>query len=52
MKKFIIYLTVFLFGVIVGLSIYNPCDTNRDGKVTAGDYVKVKNYILKMGDDK
>ena len=52
MKKAIIYFTFFLFGVIVGLSLYDPCDTNQDGKVTASDYVKVKNYILEKGDDK
>ena len=24
-------------------------DVNQDGKITAGDYVKVKNYIMKTG---
>ena len=39
-------LSYVLIGIAIGLSLYNPCDTNRDGKVTASDYVNVKNYIM------
>lgn len=44
--KIMIRIVYLLLGIAIGLSIYNPCDTNRDGKVTASDYVNVKNYIM------
>lgn len=54
MKKQIVNISViiliFILGLCVGLNLYNPCDVNRDGKVSAIDYVKVKNYIMREGD--
>ena len=51
MKKVIINLVFLLVGIYIGLSIYNPCDVNRNGEVTASDYMEVKNFIMR-GDDK
>lgn len=45
-----IFLGVIMIGVIViSESLENPnynYDVNRDGKVTAQDYVLIKNYIM------
>ena len=37
---------VFFIGLIIGLNLYNQYDANRDGKVSASDYVVIKNYIM------
>lgn len=47
---------IFFIGVIIGIFLgcaemqkreeKNPYDVNRDGKVTATDYVLIKNYIM------
>lgn len=36
-----------LWGIGFGLLIkQNDCDVNNDGKVTAADYVVIRNYIM------
>lgn len=37
---------MFLAGVIAGITAYDRHDVNRDGKVSAQDYVEIKNYIM------
>lgn len=49
MRRIITNFLFLVIGVLIGLNLFNPCDVNRDGKVTSVDYVIVKNYILKRG---
>lgn len=37
---------MYLLGVFVGVTAFDKHDVNRDGKVTAQDYVLIKNYIM------
>lgn len=39
---------MYLCGVAVGINLFDKHDVNRDGKVTAQDYVEVKNYIMEQ----
>lgn len=52
MKDFIIkilaVICIYLCGYLFGLITFNRYDVNRDGKVTAQDYVAVKNYIMEQ----
>ena len=49
-NKVFIFLLCALVLILLGLLIYTssfiPEDVNRDGKVTAQDYVLVKKYIM------
>ena len=47
MKKRITNLLFLLVGIIIGLNIFNPYDSNRDGRINAQDYVVIKNYIMR-----
>lgn len=40
------YLFILAIGIIIGLNIYDCKDVNRDGKVSASDYVIIKKYIM------
>lgn len=52
MKKIIFSLIIFAFGIFVGLNIYSKYDANRDGKITAKDYIVIKKFIMKEDDEK
>ena len=52
MKKIIINVLIFVLGIIIGLNLYHQYDANRDGKITAQDYVVIKNYIMERESDK
>lgn len=49
-KFIIICILIFIIGIYIGLNLFNPCDVNRDGKVSASDYVIVKDYIMNEGE--
>lgn len=49
-KKYLIYTLILIIGIIIGLNLFNPCDVNRDGKVSPSDYVIVKDYIMNEGE--
>lgn len=51
MKTIIFSLVFFILGIVIGLNIYSKYDANRDGKVTAKDYVVIKNYLMKEDDE-
>lgn len=42
----IVILLVSVISFYVGLNLYDRHDVNRDGKVSAVDYVLIKNYIM------
>lgn len=48
--KYLIFLIIIVFVSItsfyIGLNLYDRHDVNRDGKVSAVDYVLIKNYIM------
>lgn len=50
MKKRIIILfcaiVIFLIGFWLGLNLYDRHDVDRDGEITALDYIKIKKYIM------
>lgn len=48
-KYIIILIVIMLISIIsfyAGLNFYDRHDVNRDGKVSAVDYVLIKNYIM------
>ena len=42
-----VFIVISLFaGYFLGLNKYSRYDVNRDGKVSASDYVAVRNYLM------
>jgi hypothetical protein len=41
-----IFILVAIGSFCIGLTMFNRYDVNRDGKVTAQDYIAIKNYIM------
>lgn len=42
----IVFISIVFLSLYIGLNFYNPYDANKDGKVSAVDYVLIKNYIM------
>lgn len=44
------YLFILIIGIFIGLNMFDNKDANRDGKVSASDYVIIKKYIMERDD--